>query len=200
MDAAADVDYSASKIGKWRVKYPPKKFINKNRNYTYNIIRNNYREGIRVAKRRHRKKEDGFADNTYNGINNNPFGINPMQLLSMMGNVDMTEVNRMMSNMNREGFDFNNLNLNNMKNIIGNNSIGANSNNIGGSSDIRPDNLTTDSPIVEVKEKKSEVNSQINNCDENIQMLIALRSIVDGNKGKFIDRIIELYKEGAFSE
>ncbi len=36
--------------------------------------------------------------------------------------------------------------------------------------------------------------------DENIQILLSLRKIVDPNKVQFVDKIIELYNNGAFNE
>ncbi|MFQ6999882.1 MAG: hypothetical protein ACLRRH_00775 [Clostridium sp.] len=53
---------------------------------------------------------------------NNPFGINPQQLLNMFGgNMDMNKLGNILSSMNREGFNINsqmnngNFNMNNQK-------------------------------------------------------------------------------------
>ena len=40
----------------------------------------------------------------------------------------------------------------------------------------------------------------INRNDENMQMLKAIRSIVNGERGAFIDKIILMYNDGAFDE
>ena len=36
--------------------------------------------------------------------------------------------------------------------------------------------------------------------DENIQMLRAIRTIVNGERGKFIDKIITMYNDGIFDD
>ena len=46
---------------------------------------------------------------------------------------------------------------------------------------------------------RSEVNNPIRN-DENIQMLRAIRTIVNGERGKFIDKIITMYNDGIFDD
>ena len=42
----------------------------------------------------------------------------------------------------------------------------------------------------------SELNNNIMEEDENIQMLISIKSIVDDRKADFIDKVIEAYKKG----
>lgn len=139
-----------------------------------------------MSKRRHRHR-DGSNSNVNNGmnnINNNPFGINPMQLMNMMGNVDMAEISRIISTMNGEGFDFNNLNLNSIQSLLNRNVTEMNNNLNGNFANRKEETLNNN----EIKK------------DENIEMLMNLRNIVDVNRVVFIDKIIELYKRGIFEE
>ena len=54
------------------------------------------------------------------------------------------------------------------------------------------------------EETKSVNNSildeNIDRNDENMQMLKAIRSIVNGERGAFIDKIILMYNDGAFDD
>lgn len=145
-----------------------------------------------MSKRRHKHKEynNGNINNGMNGINNNPFGINPMQLMNMMGNVDMSEINRIISTMNSEGFDFNNINLNSIQNLLNRNMNGVNVNPINN----QPVNN------INVNKENNEESKKLENNDDNIEMLMNLRNIVDGNRVVFIDKIIELYKKGVFND
>ena len=86
-----------------------------------------------MSKRRHKSRRDNTTENRSNTNHNNdrnnnmlnrpqynrPFGINPNQLLSMFGNIDMNQINSMFQTMNTEGIDFNNFNLG-LQNIMGN--------------------------------------------------------------------------------
>lgn len=62
---------------------------------------------------KHRRKEGRASGNNSHNMSgrnpmmNNPFGIDPKQLLGMLGgNMDMGRLNNMLSSMNRDGFDF----------------------------------------------------------------------------------------------
>ena len=128
--------------------------------------------------------------------NNGPFGINPNQLLSsMFGNIDMNQISSLLQSMNTQGFDFNNLNLGNLMgnmNPVGN-SINQNSNlnKEGDNSDREEDGDSVNSGVFEGSSDRN---------DENMKMLKAIRSIVGGERGDFIDKIIIMYNDGAFDE
>ena len=128
--------------------------------------------------------------------NNGPFGINPNQLLSsMFGNIDMNQINSLLQYMNTQGFDFNNLNLGN---LMGNmNPMGTSMN--------QNSNMNKDVDHRDEDEKDKVANSSIfegniDRNDENMKMLRAIRSIVSGERGEFIDKIILMYNDGAFDE
>ena len=88
------------------------------------------------------------------------------------------------------GFDFNNLNLGN---LMGNkNSFGSNTN-----QNINSSNVNNDTNINEDESNKVR-NNKYNRNDDNMQMLIAIRKIVSGERGVFIDKIISMYNDGAF--
>jgi len=142
-----------------------------------------------MSKRRHRNsRRDANNDNANNRqqFSNNPFGINPAQLLSMFGNIDMNQINNMLQSLNTDGFDFNNLNLGPLQNMMSGNG------HVQGKQERQASGRTPE------KSKNHKIN--IGNDDENIQMLMAIRSIVSEDKALFIDKIINLYNEGAFDD
>lgn len=119
-----------------------------------------------------------------NPIINSPFGINPSELLSMLGgNFNMNGLGNLLANMNLEGF-----NLNSMKNNIHKESR-ANYN--------TKDNDIDEKDSFEVDSVKMDSNEE---NDKNIQMLLALKTIVAPDRIEFIDRIIKLYKEDIVEE
>lgn len=136
-----------------------------------------------MAKHRHKSYEGNDMRNRrpIGAMNNNPFGINPQQLLSMLGgNIDMSGLGNLLASMNKNGFDLNSLN-----------NINANSNNNPSNNESNPTPHT----------QKSSENEKIESVeDDNIQFLESLRKIVDINKIDFIDRIIELYNKGVFKD
>lgn len=171
-----------------------------------------------MSKRKHKDGRDTNCMNTTNNrnnanvnnmnnnratYNNGPFGINPNQLLSsMFGNIDMNQINSLLQSMNTQGFDFNNLNLGNLM---------GNINNMGNESNIRNnsnDNNQYSSNNENVNTIDDDLNFTTNESfagkgernDENIQMLRAIRSIVGGERGRFIDRVITMYNDGIFDE
>ena len=163
---------------------------------------------------KHRRKRDHENDrvNNNNGINNNgmnnnggmnnnngynnrqqfannPFGINPNQLLSMLGNIDMGQIGSLLQNMNVPGLDFNNLDMGPFQGMMGNmNGVQQSSQAIN--DDIN--NINVDNAIQE--------NTSSNFVDDNMQLLIAIRSIVDGRRAEFIDKVINMYNDGIFDE
>jgi len=128
-------------------------------------------------------------------MNNNPFGINPQQLLSMIGgNMDMSGLGNLLASMNKNGFDLNSLNNINNLNVNPNNTANNNANTTNN------DNVTKNNTTTQHKEKSDENENLESVEDENIQFLEYLRKIADVNKIEFIDRIIELYNKGAFKD
>ena len=70
-----------------------------------------------MSKRRHRdrsRESNNMGRNQGFGANSNnrfPFGINPQQLLGMLGgNFDMNRLGSILNSMNMEGFDLNSMN------------------------------------------------------------------------------------------
>jgi hypothetical protein len=148
-----------------------------------------------MAKHRHKSYDgnDMHSSRPIGTMNNNPFGINPQQLLAMLGgNMDMSGLGNLLSSMNKNGFDLSSLNNLNNFNVTNNN---PNNNNNA------TDNNATNSNNPTPHKKKSSENKNLDSVeDENIQFLKSLRKIVDINKIEFIDRIIELYNKGAFKD
>ena len=73
-----------------------------------------------MAKHKHRNREPSPENrnnmnnnnnmNNINNMNNNPFGIDPFQLMGLLGgNVDMRNIGNMLSSMNTNGFNLGNL-------------------------------------------------------------------------------------------
>ena len=176
-----------------------------------------------MSRKRHKKRnESSNNENRKNPqqqrMNPAPFGINPTQLLSMLGNIDMNQINNMLQNMNRNGIDFNNFNLGNLQNMMGN--MGQSSFN-GNGNNVRNDdlengednfNINTDNKVKEEKNRdktyyaekhqdhKTKKNIIDDDDDDNMELLKSFRKIVAVDKVAFIDKIIKLYKEGAFED
>lgn len=164
------------------------------------------------------QNKSGKSDN---GIGDNPFGINPSQLLGMLGNADMGQIGNILSSMNTDGFDFNNLNFGSIQNMMSGNGANdnhamssiqemmANMNNMQGAQNSvnnsmnvnnkKSDHNTYDNSSHHRKNKKNDTIDNIE-VDENIELLMSIRKIVDYDRAKFIDKVIELYKEGVFEE
>ncbi len=120
-----------------------------------------------MSKHKNRSKVQRNVNNNM-PINNNPFGINPNQLLSLLGNnFNMNGLGSILNSMNMNGFDFNSMN-----------NINKNNNN---------NNNTT-------------VENVLSFNDEDIQLIVYLKSIVDPKRVPFLDKIIELYDNGVFEE
>lgn len=157
-----------------------------------------------MSKRRHRdrsRESNNMGRNQGFGANSNnrfPFGINPQQLLGMLGgNIDMNRLGSMLNSMNMEGFDLNSMNqqMSNNNNFNFESMMNAMSgmNMMGNHMDNNKVN-TENTPKFDENSYSEEVD------DENIQILLSLRKIVDPNKVQFVDKIIELYNNGAFNE
>lgn len=143
------------------------------------------------------------------GLANNPFGINPSQLMGMLGNIDMGEIGNILSSMNKDGFDLNNLNLGSVQNTMNgmdgmnggenNQNISSIQNMMSGMGTGDKQNLSYNNSSHNRRNRhKGSTDEQ--NEDENIELLMSIRNIVDYNKVKFIDKIIRFYNSGAFDE
>lgn len=159
-------------------------------------------------KRRHRKERNTASENN-NIFNNNPFGINPNQLMGLLGgNFDFNQIGNLLSSMNGDGMNLNNFNLNTnhanrnqfdfMNNFplgnFNNNGVDESAQNNTNVNELEDEeDLEDDDTIMEEDEEDEFIEE-----DENIQMLIAIKSIVDSKKANFIERIIEEYSKGTF--
>lgn len=200
-------------------------------------------------RRRHRREREDI-DDVQGELNNNlPFGINPNQLLSLLGeNFDLNNLGNMMSSMKGNGVNLNNFNqnsasqdqqVNNSSSLNnGNNTNNMNNTNNGNGYDFgglqgiinalgmngfneansnfnntfNEDNTRINDEVMNEIDKEEErdikdrgdeeyledgeISNNIMDEDENIQMLISIKSIVDDRKNDFIDRVIEAYKKG----
>lgn len=152
-----------------------------------------------MSKRKHRNRSDNKNDNNQNSnnsnnvnnnrgqFNNNPFGINPNQLLSMFGNIDMSQISNMLQSMNTQGFDLNNFNLGPLQDLMG-------------SSPKVNERSGQSSKANEGMKSTNDGNISMERNDENIQMLRAIRSIVGEERAEFIDKIIQHYNDGTFDD
>ena len=160
-----------------------------------------------MSKRKHKGGRDTNCMNTTNNrnnanvnnmnnnratYNNGPFGINPNQLLSsMFGNIDMNQINSLLQSMSTQGFDF----MGNPMSSDGN--INNNSNNQTNQRSKEKGKINSNDENLN-KNMNLDINDERN--DENIQMLRAIRTIVNGERGKFIDKIITMYNDGIFDD
>ncbi|MBS5987506.1 hypothetical protein [Clostridium sp.] len=167
-----------------------------------------------MSKRRHRdrsRESNNMGRNQGFGANSNnrfPFGINPQQLFGMLGgNIDMNRLGSMLNSMNMEGFDLNSMNQQMNNNNNGNTNMNGNNNNfnfesmMNAMSGMNMMGNHMDNKVNTENISKFDENSYPEEVDdENIQILLSLRKIVDPNKVQFVDKIIELYNNGAFNE
>lgn len=171
-----------------------------------------------MSKHRHRNKNkysrvnniNENGRNNYAPINNNPFGINPQQLLSLLGSgFTMNGLGNILSTMNMEGFDLNsisnnmginNYNSNNTGNI--NNSFQRKNEEIKIDNESKNINEQVDKNINEDKfeeVKEDDENFQeYTQFDEDIELIISLKNIVDPRRVPFLDKIIDKYYKGEF--
>lgn len=160
--------------------------------------RDNTTENRRRQMRQQRQTQQQAQQPQYNG----PFGINPAQLLSMFGNIDMNQINNMLQNINRDGIDFNNFNLGMLQNLMGNN--GGRTDNVNSVNNINNDNsesvVNEEMDIFNEDLPKNNRKFQVDVNDENMQLLRSLRNIVSIERVPFVDKIIELYAKGAFKD
>lgn len=151
-----------------------------------------------MSKRRHRSRPQAESENSQGNINqnNNPFGINPAQLMNMLGgNLDMSGLNNMISSMNMDGFDLSNLNLGSLQGMF----PGMGGSPQGGNSTSATMGDLSNFNFGGLGGASGGANESYYD-DDNIQMLMAIRSIVDTKRGRFIDKIIQMYNQGAFKD
>lgn len=178
-------------------------------------------------KKRDRDREQGEGGNQFGlNVNNNPFGIDPMQLMNLLGNMDMGRVNTMINTMNKNGFDINSANNmmnNNFENITNTKSQNNQMNQMNGMPEVASMknskfDINTLNALAEKmgggriginnnerphSDKNLKVETNIgekkgSEVEENLQLLLSIRNIVDFSKKGFIDKIIEKYKNGEF--
>jgi hypothetical protein len=174
-----------------------------------------------MAKHKHRDQSATIND-ANNNINSNvnnksiPFGIDPMQLMGLLGgNLDMNNMGNMLSSMNTNGFNLGNLgSIAKMMGInLDNNFLQGNMNNQN--SDFTKNNHTNinqNKPYVNMNTKssvnqnmdknikKDKNDKELKENDENLRFLMALKSYAHPDRIKFLDKIIEAYKNGEFKE
>ena len=142
--------------------------------------RDNTTENRRRQMRQQRQTQQQAQQPQYNG----PFGINPAQLLSMFGNIDMNQINNM------------------LQNLMGNN--GGRTDNVNSFNNINNDNNETvindEMDIFNDDLQKNNRKFQVDINDENMQLLKSIRNIVSVERVPFVDKIIELYAKGAFKD
>ena len=171
-----------------------------------------------MAKHKHRE-QSARVSNTNNFNNNNkstPFGIDPMQLMGLLGgNLDINSMGSMLSSMNTNGFNLGNLgsiakmmglNLDNnfLQGNMSNQNSDFNKNTHTNINQNKPynnmnyKNTTNQSTDTNIKKDTNE--KELKENDVNLKFLMALRSYVHPDRVKFIDKIIEAYRNGEFND
>ena len=109
-----------------------------------------------------------------------PFNL-PPQISQLFGNIDMNTLGSLFSAISSDGFD-----LNSLGSLLGSNLFGNQNSNFN--------NMNFNS--------KNANQGVFNSSDyeSNISMLQALRNIVDPQRAKFIDRVIEMYQSGEIAD
>jgi len=181
-----------------------------------------------MAKHKHKKndspknKNGNMNNNTNKSLNNNPFGIDPLQIMGLLGgNLDMSNIGNILSSMNTNGFNLGNLdpfpnmmNNNGMMNTNGamNNSGMKKTNpNYPIKNDLDDELLNVDSQDVQdttTKEKNKKTSHKgssnekniIFEADDNLAFLEQLRNYIHPKQAKLIDKIIQMYKEGKIKD
>ena len=159
-----------------------------------------------MSKRRHRNgsRENNMGRNQGFGANQNnrfPFGINPQQLLGMLGgNFDMNRIGNMLNSMNMDGFDLNSMNIPNNNGFNFNSMMNAMNGMNTNMNNNMNNNFNSDVNAPDITSQESTSYNVDDMDDENIQLLMSLRRIVDPSKIQLIDKMIELYNSGAFKE
>ncbi|MDR3596390.1 hypothetical protein [Clostridium sp.] len=181
-----------------------------------------------MAKHKHREQNpirndtNTNASTNTNARNNIPFGIDPMQLMGLLGgNFDMNNMGNMLASMNTNGFDLGNLNsiaqmmgLNLDNNLfqgnVNNQNTDTNKNyypNVNNQNVKKYTNSTSsktnESSNVDRNSKKNESTGSskyTKDNDANLEFLVALRNHIHPDRIKLMDKIIEAYKSGEFND
>ena len=153
-----------------------------------------------MSKKKHREKNNQV---------NNQGGINP-QILDMLrgSNLDFGKVSSLISAMNQDGFDINSISAIMQGNKNNNMNLGNQNNNMK----LGNQNNNMDFGNFDLGNIKNTLNNMDqNNCnfdtyghfqnnneinDENIEMLLIVKSVVNPKKARFLDKVIEMYKQG----
>ncbi|MBU5453882.1 hypothetical protein [Caproiciproducens sp. MSJ-32] len=163
-----------------------------------------------MSKKRRRRREKEERSNS-NLLNNSPFGINPLQLISMLGsNIDMSQIGNMLSSMKMDGLDLGNFNIKQGLNSNATNTTNSTNTNFAGMgldlgalqnmmNNLGLGNISginnSSSDNLNIGENKNEVKIGEED-DENLEMLQAIKVIINPSKVEFIDKVIEAYKNG----
>lgn len=174
-----------------------------------------------MAKRKHRQQDSKINDSNTDNIDNKsiPFGIDPMQLMGLLGgNFDMGNMGNMLSSMNTNGFNLGNLgslaqmmglnldnnflqgNMNNTNSDINKNMHSNTSKSVKSYTNNNTNSKNNTSSNVDKNLRKSTNDKHASDNDENLDFLMALKSYVHPDRIKFIDKIIEVYKNGEFKD
>ncbi|MCE5221597.1 MAG: hypothetical protein LLF98_10145 [Clostridium sp.] len=173
-----------------------------------------------MAKRKHREQDPIINDTNSNTNNKNiPFGIDPMQLMGLLGgNFDMSNIGNMLSSMNTNGFNLGNLgslaqmmglnldsnflqeNMNSTNNDINKNMYSNVNRNVKSYPNNNTSSRINTSSNIDKNNRKSTDNKNVKDNDANLDFLMALRSYVHPDRIQFIDKIIEAYKNGEFKD
>ncbi|WP_297424300.1 hypothetical protein [Clostridium sp.] len=180
-----------------------------------------------MAKHKHRE-QDSARNETNNNMNasrnsNIPFGIDPMQLMGLLGgNIDLNNMGNMLASMNTNGFNMGNLssiaqmmglnldnnlfqgNVNNQNNDFNKNlypNFNQNMKEQSNPVNTNPVNSkSAENQNADKNNKKNVVNKNIKDNDVNLEFLMALRNFVHPDRIRFIDKIIEAYKRGELKD
>lgn len=163
-------------------------------------------------KHRHKKEriESSSKKNTQTQQNKAPFGINPMQIMNMLGgNMDMGQLGNMISSLKMDGLDLNNVNLGTNNSTPNNNVNPMNDFGLGSLENMMKNlgmgnQVNQNVNLEKEKDRASNLNIENENLfgfedsdDENIRLLESIKNIIDPSKIAFIDKIIEAYENGS---
>ncbi|OOM75544.1 hypothetical protein CLPUN_32150 [Clostridium puniceum] len=175
-----------------------------------------------MAKHKHRDQSARINDannttnnNSNSNVNNKsiPFGIDPMQLMGLLGgNFDINNMGSMLSSMNTNGFNLGNLgsiaqmmglnldnsfsqgNMSNQNNDF-NKNIHTNVN-----QNKQYSNMNQKGTVNQNMDRSNKKETDGKENDINLMFLTALKSYAHPDRIKFIDKIIEAYKNGEFKD
>lgn len=137
-----------------------------------------------MSKKKHRDKRKE---------NEGPYNINPQILDLLKGsNIDMSKVSTLMAAMNQDGFD-----INSISSMMQNNNFNgySNGNNNNGLDINKINSMLNNMDNYSVDNFTNDKNNN-NFMDENIEMLLSIKSVVNPKKAKFLDKVIEMYRDG----